>query len=338
VIKPGQGHYRPYSPAERSVIKAAYAHARTLGANEPWPDAVIKAAQVITQAHIEVVQDLLGRAGLAPNDVDFLGFHGQTVAHDPARRFTLQVGLPDLLARATGVDVVHDFRSADVAAGGQGAPLVPLYHAALVADLELPVAILNLGGVGNVTFIQSQDQILAFDTGPGNALIDDWVYRWTGAACDQAGRLAAAGTVDRAILAQMMDHAYFRISPPKSLDRDNFSPLPVHKLSLVDGAATLSAFTAASVGAARDHLPVPPRHWLVTGGGRHNPTLMAMLAEHLGVPVEPVEAHGLRGDLMEAEAFGYLAVRSYLGLPLSLPGTTGVPQPQTGGRLVRSQG
>jgi len=193
--------------------------------------------------------------------------------------------------------------------------------------------VLNLGGVGNVTWIGEGDGLIAFDTGPGNALIDDWTLRTTGSPHDEDGALAAKGTVEPAALAKLLDNPYFDRSPPKSLDRDAFDPAPVDGLSPADGAATLTAFSAASVGRALTHLPAPPRRWLVTGGGRHNPTLMRALAEELRAPVDAVEAVGWRGDFLEAEAFAYLAVRSLSGLPLSVPGTTGVRKAVTGGRL-----
>ena len=231
--------------------------------------------------------------------------------------------------------MVNDFRSNDVAAGGQGAPLVPLYHAALArrSGLALPLAVLNLGGVANVTWIggPADEDLLAFDTGPGCALIDDWVLRKTGAALDRDGRLAHSGTVDRAALDALMAHPYFDAPPPKSLDRNAFDPAPVSGLPAEDGAATLVAFTAEAVGLACAHLPAPPLRWLVTGGGRHNPALMAALGARLGAPCDPVESVGWQGDALEAQAFGFLAVRSRRGLALSLPRTTGVPRPVSGG-------
>ena len=290
----------------------------------------------LTLAHAEAVRALLAEAGLGPAAVDLIGFHGHTILHAPERRLTRQIGDGALLARLTGIPVINDFRSADVAAGGQGAPLVPLYHRALAAGLETPLALLNLGGVGNVTWLGGgDDDVLAFDTGPGNALIDDWVLRHTGRRYDDNGALAAAGRIDEAALTALLDHPYFRLPAPKSLDRDAFDPSPVSALALTDGAATLAAFTAASVAAALPLLPTPPKRWLVTGGGRLNATLMTMLGAGLGVPVEPVDGQGWSGDALEAQAFGYLAVRSLKGLPLSLPTTTGAPHPIPGGRLHR---
>jgi anhydro-N-acetylmuramic acid kinase len=280
----------------------------------------------------------MDEAGLTAADVAVIGFHGHTILHRPDARRTWQIGDGALLARLTGIDVVADFRAADVAAGGQGAPFAPLYHAALCHALDKPVAVLNLGGVGNVTWIGADDRLLAFDTGPGNALLDDWAQRHTGKPCDENGALAAAGRVDAAVLGRLLGHPYFAKAPPKSLDRDDFTADAVAGLSAADGAATLAAFTCGAVAAARAHFPAPARRWVVTGGGRHNPVLMRGLAAALRVPVEPIEAIGADGDVLEAQAFAFLAVRSLRGLPLSVPGTTGVPRPMPGGRLFKASG
>ncbi|HZH26389.1 MAG TPA: anhydro-N-acetylmuramic acid kinase [Azospirillaceae bacterium] len=289
----------------------------------------------VTDAHAYAVLRFLDEHGIDPASVDVVGFHGQTVLHRPERRFTRQIGDGARLAASLGIDVVNDFRTADVAAGGEGAPLVPLYHAALAADLGRPVAILNLGGVGNVTYL-GDGAILAFDTGPGNALLDDWMLRHTGAAFDADGALAATGRVDADALARLMSHPFFDRVPPKSLDRNAFDIGTVAHLSAEDGAATLAAFTVESVAQARRHLPEAPMRWLVTGGGRHNGTMMRRLQSALQVPVDPVEAVGWEGDALEAQAFGFLAVRSLHGRPLSLPTTTGAPEPMPGGRLHRA--
>jgi anhydro-N-acetylmuramic acid kinase len=294
-------------------------------------------ADELTRRHVEVVDRLLLSAGIPASTVHVIGFHGQTILHEPDKRRTWQIGNGALLAKLTGIDTVSDFRSADVAAGGQGAPFVPLYHQALAEKLERPIAVLNIGGVANVSFIgHDENSLLAFDTGPGNALLDDWAFRHTGRPVDADGRLASSGTVDRAALARLMSHAYFALPAPKSLDRDAFDPAAVSHLSPADGAATLAAFTAASVAYARNALPENPRRWLVTGGGRRNPALMSALRAALGVPVDTVESVGWDGDVLEAQAFAYLAVRSLAKLPLSVPGTTGVARPMTGGKLDRA--
>lgn len=290
-------------------------------------------------AHAAAVEALLEKAGMTAKDVAWLGFHGHTLLHRPAERRTWQAGDGALLSRLTGIGTVSDFRSQDVAMGGQGAPLVPLYHLALAgyAQLSPPLLVLNLGGVGNVTYIGSdkEDDLIAFDTGPGNALIDDWMLKHAGAAHDEGGKAAAQGAVHAGRLARLLDHGYFAKPPPKSLDRNDFSAAAVEGLSLEDGAATLAAFTAASVARGLSHLPQRPLRCLVCGGGRHNATLMTLLTQHLNMPVEAVEAVGWNGDHLEAEAFAFLAARAVRGLPLSLPGTTGVSAPVSGGRFSR---
>jgi anhydro-N-acetylmuramic acid kinase len=327
----GRALTEPYPPDFRQRLRGV------LGGRGP----VGEVSEELTRRHAEVVRRLLAEAGLAPSDVAIIGFHGQTILHEPEKRRTWQIGDGALLARLTGIDTVSDFRSADVAAGGQGAPFVPLFHQALAASREpalpRPLAVLNVGGVANVSWIGAgDDDLIAFDTGPGNALIDDWALRHTGRAVDEDGRLAAAGRVDEAALARLLDNPYFHRPAPKSLDRDAFGTGPLEGLSPADGAATLVAFTADTVALGRDILPAPPQRWLVGGGGRRNPVLMAALRSRLGVPVEPVEAAGWDGDALEAQAFAYLAMRSLAGLPLSLPSTTGVARPTTGGRLDRA--
>jgi len=312
----------PYEPPVREAVRAVLGGVGDVAAAEA----------MLTAAHAAAIARFRQGEGDAAKDVALVGFHGHTILHRPREGRTWQIGDGAALARACGIDVVNDFRTADVAAGGEGAPLVPLYHAALAAGLARPLAVLNLGGVGNVSWIGADDHVLAFDTGPANAPIDDWLKRHTGTAMDKDGAVASAGTVDAGVLAGLLAHPYFRVPPPKSLDRDDFGWHAVKHLPLADGAATLTAFTAASVAAAVRHFPAPPRRWLVTGGGRHNPALMAALAAALGMAVEPVERVGWQGDALEAQAFAWLAVRSRRALPLSLPSTTGVREPLSGGR------
>ncbi len=319
----------PYPDAFRERLRGV------LGGAGPIAEIAAVEAE-LTRLHAEAVAQFRARhPGVA---VDLVGFHGHTILHRPAERRTWQIGDGALLARLIGADVVADFRGADVAAGGEGAPLAPLYHAALAADRAKPVAILNLGGVGNVTWIgprvnDGAENILAFDTGPGNALIDDWVRRHAGRSADIDGLLARAGQVAAAHVARFLERPYFARKPPKSLDRDEFQGAIPDDLGLADGAATLTEISAAAVAAATRHFPAPPREWLVCGGGRRNPALMAALARLLAVPVRAVEAVGWDGDALEAQAFAYLAVRSVRGLPLSLPSTTGAPRPMRGGRF-----
>jgi anhydro-N-acetylmuramic acid kinase len=296
--------------------------------------AVVQVETELTRLHAAAIAEF--RARFPQTQVALVGFHGHTILHEPENRRTWQIGDGALLARLVGCEVVADFRSADVAAGGEGAPLAPLYHAALAAKLSKPLAVLNLGGVGNVTWIGEDGDILAFDTGPGNAMLDDWVLRHTGRQADLGGALARRGTVSAAHVATFVAAPYFARLPPKSLDRDAFAAFMPQSLGAEDGAATLTEMTAAAVAASRAHFPRPAREFMVTGGGGHNPAMMAALARLLSVPVRPVGAVGWDGDALEAQAFAYLAIRSRRGLPLSLPTTTGVPRPICGGRLFRA--
>ena len=285
----------------------------------------------LTRFHADAAEQFLERN--PATGIDIVGFHGHTILHRPDERRTWQLGNGALLARLLGVDIVADFRSADVVAGGEGAPLAPLYHAALAAALSKPLAILNIGGVANVTWIGSGGQVLAFDIGPGNALIDDWVRQRTGAAADIDGAFARAGRASTTHIARFLTLPFFGLPPPKSLDRDDFRAIVPEGLSLEDGAATLTEMTAAAVATAVRHFPEPPLEWLACGGGRRNPALMEALRRRLGASVRPVEQVGWDGDALEAQAFAYLAVRSVRGLPLSLPSTTGVSALISGGRL-----
>lgn len=320
--------YRAYTPAERDILRAALGR---------WPGepGVEEVARAVEAAHAELLGPMAGEVA---------GFHGQTLAHEPKGRGTHQAGSGARLAAAIGRPVVWDFRTADVAAGGEGAPLAPFFHFACAKWMgaQAPLAFLNLGGVGNLTWIdpsapapEAPGALLAFDTGPANAPIDDFIRARTSAARDDGGALAASGRVDDAIVAALLDDPYFARVPPKSLDRNGFPGLlpSVAPLSTADGAATLTAAVVATVAAGFTHLPAPVSRLLVTGGGRHNATMMAMMATRLGVPVEPVEAAGLDGDMLEAQAFAYLTVRVLRGLPLSAPATTGVAQPTPGGRI-----
>ncbi|MCK6417846.1 MAG: anhydro-N-acetylmuramic acid kinase [Alphaproteobacteria bacterium] len=319
----------PYTPAQSAAIRAAF------GLIDRTDSRVKAAKDVITQTHIQAVERLLqGRAA------DLIGFHGQTIFHDPAQGMSVQIGDAGALARAAGIPVVYDFRSADVAAGGQGAPFLPLYHQALAraGNIALPAVILNIGGVSNVTWIGlGQDDILAFDCGPGNALIDDFVRTRTGQAFDADGALGRLGTIHADLVAAWMQQsaAFFTAKPPKSLDRNHWQTPGLEVLSDEDGAATLTAFTTDSIAVGAQHFPQTVGAWFVTGGGRRNNFLMDLLRQRLHASVQPVEALGWNGDALEAQGFAYLAVRSVLGLPLSLTTTTGVPAPQTGGRIAR---
>jgi len=290
---------------------------------------------MLTDLHALAVTRLLETAELDAAAVDVIGFHGHTILHEPDAGRTWQIGDGAKLARDTGIDVVFDLRAADVAAGGQGAPLAPVFHRALTADQPRPLAVLNIGGVANVTWIGSgQDDLIGFDTGPGNALIDDWVKRYTGAPFDRDGALAAAGRAFPVKLARLMTHSYFAETPPKSLDRDDFNTIAVDAvdgLSTEDGAALLTAFTVESIARSLGHLPAAPARWIVVGGGRRNAAIMKGLRNRLEADIVTGEDVGWSPDAIEAQAFASMAVRSRLGLPNSFPGTTGVPEPIVGG-------
>ena len=287
----------------------------------------------LTDFHIEVVRELISKNKIDISTIDVIGFHGHTVLHKPDQGVTFQIGDGARLAKKTGIPVVCDFRINDVAHGGQGAPLVPIFHSALSWNYEKPLAVLNIGGVANVTWISPDGGLVAFDTGPGNALIDDWVSGKKQGKMDFGGRLAHSGQVNKKALERLLDNPYFLQPYPKSLDRDNFDPSPVAHLSIVDGAATLTAFTAMAVEKAVHLFPALPNRWLVCGGGRLNQAIMASLRRILIQPVEPVEMAGWQGDCLEAQAFAFLAVRSLMGLHLSLPSTTGASKPVSGGVL-----
>jgi anhydro-N-acetylmuramic acid kinase len=329
----------PYQADIRAQTRACF------GLRDVEAAQVKDTAKALTIEHANAVYELLEETGFKPGDIDLIGFHGQTIFHAPREGVTIQIGEGDLLAAQTGIDVVDDFRSADVAAGGEGAPLVPLYHRARLSsdDVKGPVVVLNIGGVGNVTWIGAgEDEILAFDTGPGNALMDDWAQTRTGVRYDEDGMLASLGRPLERYLQEWLSHPYFERMAPKSLDRDQWDiaalgPMVegLGALSTQDGAATLMEFTARSIVRSVQLMPSSPHVWYVCGGGRHNKALMKRLAFLLSESnygeLKMVEDLGWNGDATEAECFAYLGVRSVLGLPLSLPSTTGVKAPQTGG-------
>jgi anhydro-N-acetylmuramic acid kinase len=333
-VKPLSFVPSPYDQPFRARLRGFFGNKQ--GSKDP---AVAAMERELTELHGVAVGRLMehiNSIGLAC-EIDLIGFHGQTIWHQPKKQTTIQIGDGALLARMTGIPVVNDFRTADVLAGGHGAPLVPLYHRALAAGLPKPIAILNIGGVSNITWIGSDDDrdIIAGDVGPGNAMIDDWVLAHTGEPYDEKGLLAAAGHVDADLVEKALSRAFFRLKPPKSIDRDMFKKLMPDNLSAADGAATLTMITARAIARSLRFLPAQPKQLYITGGGRLNNTLMRWIGDLTEIPINPVDDLGWRGDALEAEAFAYLAVRSHLGLPLSVPGTTGVPQPMTGGRLHR---
>lgn len=340
----GPTGYRPYSDQERDFLRRAMAVAANLADRAARPKLLAEVEELVTDIHAEAVEAFLAANAMPASAVGVVGFHGQTVLHRPDRGLTVQLGNGRALAGRLGIPVVYDFRAADVAAGGQGAPVVPVFHRALVRMLRRahPVGVLNVGGVANVTFIDGNADLIAFDTGPGNALIDDFVRLRTGQPQDDGGRAAAAGKVDEAAVARVLAHPFFAKPPPKSLDRNAFRHWVAEEGRLAgkstqDGAATITAITAAAVARAVSVLPRPPAGWIVAGGGTRNPTLMRMLTERLApAGVETASAVGWAADALEAQAFAYLAVRALKGMPLTFPTTTGVPRPLTGGVLARA--
>ncbi len=335
--------YRPYSEDERVLLRQAMASATNLANRAERPGPLVEAEALVTRSHAEAVEAFLAANGMAASDIAVVGFHGQTVLHDPRRRLTVQLGQGDALAGRLGIPVVYDFRAADVAAGGQGAPFVPVFHRAMVRLLDQggPIAVLNIGGVANLTYIDGEAELIACDIGPGNALIDDFVRLRTGSPHDDDGRAAAAGKVDEDAVEHILAHPFFAKPPPKSLDRNAFhhwiaADARMAGKSLEDGAATLTALTAGAIARSIGLLPRPPRSFIVAGGGIRNPVLMRMLTQRVATAsVQTADAVGWSADALEAQGFAYLAVRSLNGLPLSFPTTTGVPRPMTGGVLAR---
>jgi anhydro-N-acetylmuramic acid kinase len=339
ILRFGAVGYRPYSDDERALLRQALHDGAGLNERTARPGVLGKAEAFVTRVHAETVEAFLETENIEKADVAIVGFHGQTVLHKPQAKLTVQIGDGATLAARLGLPVAFDFRVADVEAGGQGAPLVPIFHQALAQDLARPhpIAVLNVGGVANVTFVDGGDPV-ACDTGPGNALIDDFMRARTGAPLDRDGDEAARGKVDEAFVARVLTHEFFDLPCPKSLDRNAFAfaNIGLPDFTVADGAATLSALTAASVARVVKRLPVPPRSWIVAGGGARNPTLMRMLAERLApATVETADAAGWSSQSIEAQAFAYLAVRTLNRLPITFPLTTGVKQPMAGGVIVR---
>lgn len=347
VVEPGPALHVPYERELKALIRRAIKAA--IEGRDGAAD-IGKAAREVTEAHVAAVEALLEKAGMKRAEIDVIGFHGQTILHRPARTpealgRTWQIGDGAVLAAETRIDVVCDFRAADVAAGGEGAPFAPIYHWALVGASRTalgcagPIGVINLGGVANLTYVAGGAKpldLVAFDCGPGNGLIDEWAELKTGKPMDADGALARAGTAHTDSLRMMLLNPYLCRKPPKSLDRYDFKLDPVLKLSVADGAATLTAFTAACVRASEKFLPALPDLWVLCGGGRRNPALVEAFKQALAAPVVLAEGAGWRGDDLEAECFAYLAVRSLRKLPLSFPKTTRVPRAMPGGVYHRA--
>lgn len=342
----GRGLSYPY-PADararvRDATKAAW---RIWGpsakshAPDPKDMVLLEAVErEVTELHAQAIEDFLEAFGISRSDINLIGFHGQTVFHDASRRITRQLGSGPLLAQLARIDVVHDFRSADIAAGGQGAPLVPVYHRAVSDEVgfEKPLALVNIGGIANITWIGPDGTIIAFDIGPGNCMLDEWMQQEAGKSFDKNGEAALRGKVDKEVLKRLASHPFYRRKPPKSLDRYDLPGLKEGELSVQDGAATLVALTAREIAASAEYLPARPRRWVIAGGGAKNPAIVQAIAEAVREPVTSADEMGWSAEHFEAEAFGFLAVRALRKLPLTFPSTTGVQRPMTGGRLARA--
>jgi anhydro-N-acetylmuramic acid kinase len=330
----------PYPAEIRALLEEALAQARVWNFEGPDPAIFAQAEEALTRAQSQAVRELVEGYGLTMADIGIVGFHGQTVLHrartEKRLGDTRQLGDGELMASILGTKVAYDFRTADVRAGGQGAPLAAAYHTALLrgADMVGDTAILNLGGVANITWWDGKEMVIAFDTGPANAPLNDFIKARGLGEMDRDGALGASGTVDEERLAKLLQHPYLSTAYPKSLDRFDFTAAMADGLNTADSAATLSAFTASAVGKALDLLPHRPKRLIVSGGGRHNPTIMKMLESRAGVQAVSADTLGWRGDAVEAECFAFLAVRVLRSLPISFPTTTGVPQPMLGGKLA----
>jgi len=334
----GPSGYRPYTERERGLLRQALTEAVHLPQRDARPGILLEAEHAVTIAHAEAVAGFFAQNRMSSQDVDIVGFHGQTVLHRPDRRLTVQIGDAATLAKAIHIPVMHDFRAADVAAGGQGAPFVPVYHRALTQSLERegPIVVVNIGGVSNITYIDGDDTLIACDTGPGNALLDDHMFRTMHLPFDSAGQFAAQGRPDLKWVARALELPFFSRRPPKSLDRNDFAALKLGDMPPADGAATLTLFTAAAIARIVPLLPKAPKSWIVAGGGARNLTMVRMLRERVApATVQAAETLGWASDSIEAQAFGFLAARGLKGLPLSYPATTGVPIPMTGGIIAR---
>lgn len=336
-----------YDAGFRRRLEAALETARTIVGRQERPGDLAEIEREISVRHAEAVEAFLRKHGVAAKSVDVIGFHGQTVLHRPGQALTVQLGDGMLLAERTGIPVVYDMRAEDMLQGGQGAPLVPAYHAALArrgSDAlagRFPVCFVNIGGISNITWVPETGDPVAFDTGPGNALIDQWVSQQGGVPFDAGGAIASEGSVVRAVLDRYLSKPFFEKPGPKSLDRNDFTLADAIGLELSDGARTLAAVSAEAILRSAEHLPEPPKLWIVCGGGRKNPHILGDLragAAKAGADVVTAEDAGMNGDFTEAEAWAHLAVRSVGGMPLTFPTTTGCRKATTGGVLARPGG
>lgn len=342
LVERGPMQFFAYDPATRDLLEGALETAKSITDRKQRPGNLKQIEALITKLHGNAVLEFLAQIDIRAREIDLLGFHGQTVLHRPEMGLTVQLGDGKALAGQAGIDVVYDFRAEDMRNGGQGAPLVPVYHRALSAMLPekfrqlSPVAFVNIGGISNITYVGEGGEICGFDTGPGNALIDQWVQQHAGIPFDEGGMIAREGVVIETLVDRYLKHPYFEQTIPKSLDRFDFQVPDPSDAGLEDGARSLAKISAEAIFKACDHLEKPPELWIMCGGGRLNPSIMKdlhELAQDCGALVASAEEAGFDGDAMEAEAFGYLAVRSVQNLSLTYPKTTGCNKPSVGGEL-----
>ena len=337
VIRFGKACHIPYTVEQREQLQEAFARAKRENNPNVRSNSILIAEGVINRLHLDAINEIISINQLQKNDIEVIGFHGQTLLHKPEKGWSWQIGDGSELAENTGIKVVNDFRRFDVENGGQGAPLVPIFHRALLPndETDFPVALLNIGGVANLTWFNGRDpnDMVAFDTGPGNALLDDWIRKHSDLPYDKDGEISSKGNVQEILVNDLMNHDYFKEMPPKSLDRDAFDVSSLSMLSVEDGATTLIAFTVNAIKMAEVMCPDFVKKWYVCGGGAHNPTMMQMLSDELYGDVESISSIGFDGDYVEAEAFAYLAVRRIYNLPITFPGTTGINEPSTGGKV-----
>ncbi len=332
-----------YPPETNQLIHEAMAAAQEWNFADTEPDIFAKAEKALSEGQAHAISQFLSKNHISTQTIALIGFHGQTVLHRPpqggVKGATRQLGNGQILADMLGIPVVYDFRTQDVEAGGQGAPLAAIYHQALlrhanITDKPTQTAILNLGGVGNISWWDGNNTLIAFDTGPANAPINDWINTHNLGEMDRDGLIAARGQAEEARLQKLLQHPYFSENFPKSLDRNSFTQTMASGLSLENGAATLTAFSASAISKGLDLLPERPKRLVACGGGRKNPQLLKEIEARASVKVVQAEELNWRGDAVEAECFAFLAARCNRNLPISFPGTTGVPQPMSGGTLV----
>lgn len=341
VFEFGDYALRPYTVETVDLLRQAVQTALVWQFDGPAPGIFLDVEKRLSEEQSSAVAWLIDNAGLKASDIGIVGFHGQTVLHRPPTEAVLgktcQLGDGNLMMRELGINVVNDFRSEDMRRGGQGAPLCGIYHQALLKRIGSSgdTAVLNLGGIGNISYFNGGDTLIAFDTGPANAPINDLVRHFGLGDMDIEGALAAKGRVDEQKLAGLLEHTYFTAAYPKSLDRFDFSSNLAAGLNAEDGAALLTALCGAAVGCALDLLPTRPTRLIVCGGGRHNTHLLKVISERANVQADPAESVNWRGDAIEAECFAFLAARRLANLPISFPSTTGVSEPTIGGVLHR---